>query len=95
MVWGAILRTPSTHDSFIAIYASTAASPHEEKIQFYQEIGDTVCENSLEVPKRHPPKGHPQNLLEFYVNFLNLTRMLLEFYLNFTRILLEFHWNFT
>ena len=25
----------------------------------------------LEVPKRHPPKGHPQNLLEFYLNFLS------------------------
>ena len=34
----------------------------------------------LEVPQRHPPKGHPQNLLEFYLNFLNFPRILLEFY---------------
>ena len=27
--------------------------------------------NCLEVPKRHPPKGHPQNLLEYYLNFLS------------------------
>ena len=38
---------------------------------------------NLEVPKRHPPKGLPGNLLEFYLNFLNPW--------NFTRILLAFH----
>ena len=48
------------------------------------------CVLKLEVPKRHPPKGHPQNLLEFYLNFLNFTRILLEFYWNLTGILLEF-----
>ena len=42
--------------------------------------------------QKAPSKGHPQNLLEFYLNFLN-PRILLEFHLNCTRILLEFYWN--
>ena len=33
--------------------------------------GFPLSELWLEVPKRHPPKGHPENLLEFYLNFLN------------------------
>ena len=48
-------------------------------------------ETNWKCPKRHPPKGHPQNLLAFYSNFLNFPRILLEF----TRISLEFYWNFT
>ena len=30
-----------------------------------------LTERQLEVPKRHPPKEHPQNLLEFYLNLEN------------------------
>ena len=39
----------------------------------------------LEVPKRHPPKGHPQILIEFYLTSLNS----LEFHSSFIGILLE------
>ena len=41
----------------------------------------------LEVPKRHPPKGHPENVLLFYMSFLNprisLESELYKNYLNF------------
>ena len=40
---------------------------------------------------RHPPKGHPQNLL----NFTWIARISLECYLTSTWILLEFYWSFT
>ena len=38
-----------------------------ERPQIFRNAADF---RKLEVPKRHPPKGHPQNLLEFYLNFL-------------------------
>ena len=44
----------------------------------------------LEMPKRHPRKGHPKkNLLEFYLGLLEPPGMLLEIQWNLC-ILLEF-----
>ena len=45
------------------------AQVSEKKKKIAPEIRYATQEE-LEVPKSHPPKGHPQNSLEFYLNFL-------------------------
>ena len=47
---------------------SCTEEPSEPKTGTARTVPQTNC--NLEVPKRHPPTGHPQNLLEFYLNFL-------------------------
>ena len=54
--------------------------PVAKPLRFFVHMHDDVeraadsiqsKEVELEVRKGYPPKGHPQNLLEFYLNFLN------------------------
>ena len=39
--------------------------------QMCQCLASFLSFHIFEVPKRHPPKGHPENLLTFYLIFLN------------------------